>query len=57
MKKLKFKKKINIIESKNINFYQFNKGSINFIDVKVKLNNNIQKISKNLTYLLKNLLK
>ena len=46
MKKLKFKKKINIIESKNINFHQFNKGSINFIDVKVKLNNNIQKISK-----------
>ena len=46
MKKLKFKKKINIIESKNINFHQFNKGSINFIDVKVKLNNNIQKISR-----------
>tara|TARA_B100000900_G_scaffold304776_1_gene263392 strand:- start:849 stop:1814 length:966 start_codon:yes stop_codon:yes gene_type:complete len=46
MKKLKFKKKINIIESKNINFYKFKKNSINFIDVRIKLNNNIRKISR-----------
>ncbi len=45
-KKLKFKKKINIIDSKNINFYNFSKNSINFIDVKIKLNDNIRKISR-----------
>ena len=45
-KKLKFKKKINIIDSKNINFYNFSKNSINFIDVRIKLNNNIRKISR-----------
>ena len=45
MKKLKFKKKINIIENKSINSYNIDKNSINFIDVKIKLNNNIRKIS------------
>ncbi len=46
MKKLKFNKKINIIDFNNFNKSKLIRNSINLINVKFKLNNNWNKISK-----------
>ena len=46
MKKLKFNKKINLIDFNNFNKKKLVRNSINLINVKFKLNKNWQKISK-----------
>ena len=46
MKKLKFRKKINVIDFNNFNNSKLTQNSINLINVKFKLNKNWNKISK-----------
>ena len=47
MKKLKFKKKVKIIDYKNINKYNLNHKFINLINVKSRVVNNFKKINNN----------
>ena len=47
MKRFNFKRKINLIEYKNFNENDFDKRSINFIDVKLNINLKSKKITSN----------
>ena len=47
MKKLKFKKKIKIIDYKNINKHNLNHKCINLINIKSRIVNNFKKINNN----------
>ena len=40
MKKLKYKKKVNLLDSKKLKFSKLNKKSINLIDIKIKIEKN-----------------
>ena len=40
MKKLKYQKKVNLLDSKNLKFSKLNKKSINLIDIKIKIEKN-----------------